>query len=102
MASASEIIGWECGACTYTNDDCTCRNCPMCMTEHPKCYFVVPGAGVLATARMTLVDRCEQAHLAALRDAVQDAPSPVDEEPIAEGFPVVPVQGAVASSVPSR
>ena len=29
-------------------------------------------------------------------------PPPVDEEPIAEGVPVVPVQGAVASSVPSR
>ena len=75
----------------------------MCMTERPKRYFVVPGAGVSATARTTLVDRREQARLAALRDAVQqDTPPPVDEEPIAEGVPVVPVQGAVASSVPSR
>ena len=101
MASPSEMIGWECGACTYTNDDCMRRDCQMCTTERPKRYFVVPGAGVSATARTTLVDRREQARLAALRDAVQDAPPPVDEEPIAEGVPVVPVQGAVAA-VPSR
>jgi len=91
----------RCGACTYTNDDCTHRDCPMCTTERPKRYFVVPGASVSATARTTTVDRCKQARLAALRDAVQDAPPPVDEEPIAEGVPVVPVQGAVAA-VPSR
>jgi hypothetical protein len=23
----SEMIGWERGVCTYTNDDCTCRDC---------------------------------------------------------------------------
>ena len=102
MTSPSEMIGWECGACTYTNDDCTRRDCQMCTTERPKRYFVVPGAGVSATARTTTVDRREQARLAALHDAVQDAPPPVDEEPIAEGVPVVPVQGAVASSVPRR
>ena len=101
MASPSETIGWECGACTYTNDDCTRRDCFMCMTERPKRYFVVPGAGVSATARTTSVDRREQARLAALHDAVDDAPPPVDEEPIAEGVPVVPVQRAVAA-VPSR
>ena len=102
MTSPSEMIGWECGACTYTNDDCMRRDCQMCTTERPKRYFVVPGAGVSATARTTTVDRREQARLAALRDAVQDAPPPaVDEEPIAEGVPVVPVQGAV-TAVPSR
>jgi hypothetical protein len=73
----------------------------MCTTERPKRYFVVPGAGVSATARTTTVDRREQARLAALRDAVQDAPPPVGKEPIAKGVPVVPVQGAVASSVPT-
>ena len=37
-----------------------------------------------------------------MRNAVQEAPPSVDEEPIAEGVPVVvPVQGAVAA-VPSR
>jgi hypothetical protein len=72
----------------------------MCTTERPKRYFVVPGAGVSATARTTTVDRREQPRLAALRDAVQDAPPPVDEEPIPKGVPVVPVQGAVAA-VPS-
>jgi hypothetical protein len=101
MASPSEMIGWECGACTYTNDDCTRRDCQMCMTEGPKRYVVVPGVGVSATARTTTVDRREQARLAALHDAVHDAPPPVDEEPIAEGVPVVPVQGAV-TAVPSR
>jgi hypothetical protein len=85
----------------YTNDDCTRRDCQMCTTERPKRYFVVPGAGVSATARTTTVDRREQARLAALRDAVQDAPPPVGKEPIAKGVPVVPVQGAVASSVPT-
>ena len=102
MASPSEMIGWECSACMYTNDNCMRRDCQMCTTERPKHYFVVPGAGVSATVRMTTVDRREQARLAALRDAVQDAPPPVDEEPITEGVPVVvPVQGAVAA-MPSR
>ena len=41
MASPSEMIGWECGACTYTNDDCTRRDCPMCTMERPKRCFVV-------------------------------------------------------------
>ena len=67
------------------------------MTERPKRYFVVPGAGVSATARTTSVDRREQARLAALHDAVDNAPPPEDEEPIAEGVPVVPVQRAVAA-----
>ena len=58
------------------------------MTERPKRYFIVPGAGVSAT------DRREQARLAALRDVdADDAPPPVDEEPIAEGVPVLPVLG---------
>ena len=101
MASSSEMIGWECGACSYTNNNCMRRDCPMCMTERPKRYFIVPGAGVLATARTTTVYCCKQACLATLRNAVEDAPPPVDEEPIAEGVPMVPVQGAVAT-VPSR
>ncbi len=67
------------------------------MTEHPKRYFIMPGAGVLATARTATIDRRKQARLATLRDSVQDTPPPVDEEPIAKGVPVVPVQGAVAA-----
>ena len=83
MASPSEMIGWECGACTYTNDDCTRRDCLMCMTERPKRYFVMPGAGASATARTTTVDRREQARLAAAHDVDEDdAPPPVEEEPI--------------------
>jgi len=102
MASPLEMIGWECGACTYTNDDCTRRDCLMCMSERPKRYFVVPGAGVAATARTTTVDRREQARLAALRNdpAVEGDPPAVEEEPIAEGVPVAP--RAVVAAEPSR
>jgi len=56
---------------------------------------------VSATARTTSVDHREQVRLAALRDAVDDAPPPVDEEPIAEGVSVLHVQRAVAA-VPGR
>ena len=88
MASPSEMIGWECGACSYSNNDCMRRNWPMCMTERPKRYFIVPGASVLATARMMTVDRREQARLVALRNAVVDAfpPAPVDKEPIVDAL----------------
>ena len=103
MASPSKMIGWECGACTYTNDDCTRCDCLMCMSERPKRYFVVPGAGVSATTRTTTVDRREQARLAALRDVDKDdAPPPVEEEPIAEGVPVVPVRGQSPAVVASH
>ena len=103
MASPSDMIAWECGACAFTNEDCTRRSCQSCRTERPERYFVVPGAGVAATARTTTVDRCQQARLAALLDVVEDAPAPpTDEEDqaIAEGVPVV--RTTVSTAVPSR
>ena len=96
------MVAWECGACTYTNEDCTRRSCEMCMTERPLRYAVVPGAGASATARTTTVDRREQARLATARDAEEDTPPAAeDEEPIAEGVPVVPAQRTVAAE-PAR
>ena len=87
----SEMVAWECGACTFTNKDVLQRDCEMCMTECPLRYDVVPGAGASATARTTTFDGREQARLAAASDAEEDTPPPAaDEEPIAEGVPVVP------------
>ena len=61
----SEMIGWECGACTFTNKDCARRDCLVCMAERPERYAIVVGAGASASARTTTVNRREQAHLAA-------------------------------------
>ena len=99
----SEMVAWECSACTFTNEDVLRRDCQMCMTERPLCYAVVPGAGASATARMTTGDRRKQACLAAARDAEEDTPpAAADEEPIAEGVPVVPAQRPVAVELPRR
>ena len=103
MASPSDVIAWECGACVFTNDDCTRRSCQLCRTERPEQYFVVPGAGAAATARTTMVDRRQQARLAALHDVVEDAPATrtdEEEQPIAEGVPVV--RTTVSITVPNR
>ncbi len=57
----SEIIGWECGACIFTNKDCTCRDCQMCMSERPGQYAIVVGASESASARRRpsiVVSRC--------------------------------------------
>jgi hypothetical protein len=89
----SEMIGWECGACTFTNEDCTRRNCQMCMAERPEQYVIVAGASESASARTTTVDRLEQAPLAAWSS---DAPA-VGEAPVAEvvaGVAMEPVRGA--------
>jgi hypothetical protein len=66
MLSPSKVIGWECGACTYTNKDATCRVCLACRTKHPVCYAIVAGATVAGTARTT---RGKQACIAALATA---------------------------------
>ena len=42
----SEMIGWECGACTFTNEDCSRRDCQMCMSKRPDRYAIVVGASV--------------------------------------------------------
>ena len=93
----SEMIGWECGACTFTNEDCARRDCLMCMTERPEQYAIVLGASASASARTTTVDRREQARLArerreqvrqsALREAA--AEEEARRDPIAEGVPVL-------------
>ena len=100
--SASDMVAWECGACTYTNDDVTRLDCRMCMTARPRRYAVLAGSAGAATARTTKVDRREQARLAALRDdpAVEGDPPAVEEEPVAEGVPVAP--RAVVAAEPSR
>ena len=93
----SEMVAWECGACTFTNEDVQRRDCLMCMTERPLRYAIVPGAAGAASARTTTVNRREQARLAvelpvvAARDAEEDPPPPAAvEEPIAEGDPLAP------------
>jgi hypothetical protein len=63
--SPSEMIGWECGACTFTNDDCLRRDCLMCMTERPERYAIITGASESASARTTTVNHRAQARLAA-------------------------------------
>jgi len=65
MASPSDMVAWECGACTFTNVDVQRRDCMMCMTERPLRYAIVPGAAGAASARTTTVNRREQALLAA-------------------------------------
>ncbi len=81
--SPSEMIGWECGACTFTNDDCSRHDCMMCMTERPERYAIVTGAAESASARTTTVNRRAQALLAARSS---DAPAIAgDTTPAAEG-----------------
>ena len=46
----SEMIGWECGACTFTNEDCSRRDCQMCMSERPERYAIVVGTSSSASA----------------------------------------------------
>jgi hypothetical protein len=69
LSSPSKVIGWECGACTYTNEDATHHDCLACLTRRPVCYAIVAGATAAATARTTRVDRHKQARIAALATA---------------------------------
>ncbi len=68
----SKMIGWERGMCTFTNKNCTCRDCQMCMSECPEQYAIIVGTSESASARTTTVDRYEQASLAATSS---DAPA---------------------------
>ena len=63
--SPSEIVAWECGSCTYTNEGSEPGPCIMCRTERPIRYAIVAGAPAAATARTTTVNRREQARVAA-------------------------------------
>ena len=89
----SEMIAWECGACTFTNEDCTRRSCIMCTTERPEQYFIIAGASESALASTTTVNRRKQARLAACSG---DAPAS-DDAPVAEGGALPPVLGAAVA-----
>ena len=52
----SEMLAWECNACTFTNKDMLHHNCELCMTVRPKRYFVMPGVGVSGTANTTTIN----------------------------------------------
>ena len=41
MMAPSEMVAWECGACTFTNEDVQRRDCQLCMTERPVRYAIV-------------------------------------------------------------
>ena len=60
----SEIVAWECGSCTYTNEGSEPDPCIMCRTERPIRYVIVAGAPAAATARTTTINRREQARVA--------------------------------------
>ena len=94
----SEAVAWECGTCTFTNEDVQRRICQMCMTERPLRYDIVTGVGVSGTACTTTVNRREQERLAALHNAPAVEVDPVAEEPIAEGVPLAPAQWPVAAN----
>ncbi len=68
-SSPSEVIGWECGACTFTNKYGTCRDCLACQARHPARYVIVAGTTAAAKVRTTRVDYCNQACVAALPTA---------------------------------
>jgi hypothetical protein len=69
MSSPSEVVAWECGACTYTNEDAIRRDCLACQIRHLVHYAIMAGATPATTARTTRVDHHTQAHFDALATA---------------------------------
>jgi hypothetical protein len=69
MSSPYEVIGWECGACAYTNKNAVRHNCLACLARRLVCYAIVAGAMAATTARTTRVDCRDQASVAALPTA---------------------------------
>ena len=69
----SEIVAWECGSCTYTNEGNELGPCIMCRTERPIRYAIVAGAPTAATASTTTVNRREQARVAASAASAAEA-----------------------------
>ncbi len=63
VMAPSEIVAWECGSCTYTNEGGEPGPCIMCRTERPIRCAIVAGAPAAATARTTTVNRREQARV---------------------------------------
>jgi hypothetical protein len=91
MSSPSEVIGWECGKCAYTNEDATRHNCLACQTRRPVRYDIVAGTTTAATARTTRVDRRKQARVAALTTA----------GPVVAGEAATSANGAVTGEAPN-
>ena len=61
----SEIVAWEWGSCTYTNEGGEPGPCIMCRTERPICYAMVAGTLAAPAARTRMVNHREQARVAA-------------------------------------
>ena len=101
----SEMIAWECGVCTYTNEDVQCRDCKMCTAVRPPCYAIVAGTAGAATARTTTVNCRKQARIAALAvdvpAAVAETARAVTEETpaVAEEQPAAPDGRARATAI---
>ena len=102
----SEMVAWECCACTFTNVDVQRRDCQLCMTERPVRYAILAGAAGAATARTMTVNRREQAHLAGLAApdvpaaVAEQAPAVAEEAPaVAEGQPATPDGRARAAAL---
>ena len=104
----SEMVAWECGACTFTNEDVQRRNCQMCMTECPLRYAIVAGSAGAATARTTTVNRREQSRIAASAAVApaavaEQAPAAAEEAPaIAEEQPAAPDDHATRAAAIAR
>ena len=98
----SELVAWECGSCTYTNEGNELGPCIMCRTESPIRYAIVAGAPTAATASTTTVNRREQARVAASAASAAeatvtavDATAPAADagEAAAIARPLMPVAG---------
>ena len=98
----SEIVAWECGSCTYTNEGNEPGPCIMCRTERLIRYAIVAGAPTAATARTTTVNRREQACVAASAASAAEAtvtavdatvPAADAGEAAAIARPLLPVAG---------
>jgi hypothetical protein len=92
MMASSNMIAWECGACTFTNEDCTCCSCKMCQTEHPKQYYIIAGTSKSTSAHTTTINRREQARLAARHS--HDAAASCNPS-VTEGVTMVALEPAV-------
>ena len=101
----SEMVAWECGACTFTNEDVQRRDCQLCQAQRPIRYAIVAGAAGAATARTTTVNRREQVRIAALAADVpaavaEPAPAVAEEAPaIAEEQTAAPDGRARAAAI---
>ena len=104
----SEMVAWECGACTLTIEDVQRLDCLMCMAVRPLRYAIVAGAAGAATARTTTVNRREQVRIAALAADVpavvaEPAPAVAEEVPaVAEEQPAAPPDDRARTAAVAR